>query len=101
MKSAIRVFEGIRIEGCIEPAFLLKKMFVNIRNIEVKYVLDYTLEYRKIPILHADGSVIQLTPGMFIHRNRDVFRTYNYVLHHMIKGRFLKRIKSTWVLCSE
>jgi hypothetical protein len=45
--------------------------------------------------------LVTLYPGLFLDRNKSVFRTLNRVLSFYSPTRFIKSVKGRWTLCEQ
>lgn len=96
------VFEGMMLNTDCPPT-VLHKMFSNYKNIRITIKGGiYLITYNNMLIakINSSGSnKLMLLPGLFIHRKREVFKTYNKLLREMTDGYFLKFIAEKWTLC--
>lgn len=100
------IFEGMKFDIVEQPS-TLPALFKSLPKIEIQIVgLVYLIKYRGIIIASIESGSLYLTPGFAIHRHKAVFKTYNKLLRHFTKNRFLKSQYPTtdrreWVLCTE
>lgn len=100
-KIITHIFEGIIFDINSSPS-KLHDLFTHIKNVEVEIIQSiYFIKLRGIFIANIHNYQLELTPGIFINRDINVFKTYNKILKVLVKNRFIKFINGKWILCYE
>jgi len=95
------IFENILFD-IHSPPSKLRNMFNNIKHIELDIIQSiYFIKFRGLFIANIHQYQLELTPGICIHQDIHVFKTYNRLLRTFTKNRFIKFINGKWILCKE
>lgn len=94
-----KVFEGMLFDIRKSP-ILLHDTFKNIEHIRIEIIQSiYFIKFRNLFIANIHKGILTLTPGIFIHHEINVFKTYNKLLRVFVKNRFIKFMNDNWILC--
>ncbi len=96
------IFEGRKFGICQKPTKLYD-LFKNFKYIEIVLIGGvYWISFRGLYIADIVNRELTLTPGIFLHQEKNVFRTFNLLLRTFTdEGLFIKFINKKWVLCKE
>jgi hypothetical protein len=111
MKNIGVVFNGMKFD-VDQPLAVLEKEFENISNIEIERDKDrdgnFKIFYKNVVIArlnktHIGTYTLELEPIHFLHRNVNVFKTYNKLLKALIKNNkyFIKFSDGQWIAMNE
>ncbi len=101
-KAVDTIFEGMKIDICKSPMDL-HKILEHVKHVDISILRGvYFVTLRGVYIANIDDMTLTLTPSMFLHRNLDVFKTYNKIIRYIATGKkFIKLIDLKWTLCED
>lgn len=95
------VFNGMKFENITKSPTVLYKLFTQFKHIEIVVTCGvYFISFRGIYIADIKDRILTITPNIFIHTEKNVFKTINKLLSTFIgNDTFLKSINYKWMLC--